>query len=89
MRLRDISGEINRATTVYVWVWLAFVDDPDKDDVGTHVAVEKKTAREIVAFAREHGLTELEAHTDKGNLYLDEPADLDDADGSGEFEVVE
>lgn len=83
MRLRQFSGEINRAEAVYV-----SVEFSSNEENGTMwIEIPKTNAKEIIAHATEHGIEEIEGVTiDDGCLYIDGPGEEEDSP-PGEPEV--
>lgn len=80
MPLRQVAGEINRARAVKVLVYLT-VDDEE----GIWVDLSKVAARDVVAQARDRGLSEMGAESRKGILYLSEIETSDLAVVEGEI----
>lgn len=80
MRLRQLSGEINRAKAVWIY---CFVDPDVEDGGGLFVELTKVSAKRLIEHCRAKGIEELAAYVRKGELYIQEK------DGEGAVEIEE
>lgn len=71
MKPRHLSGEINRAAAVFVYVDFA------PDDAGfAWLQVSKERAREIVDRARDEGIDDIAAHVNRKGVWIGDPEDF-------------
>ena len=69
MRLREAAGEINRARTVYVWMWL-------DDEHGLWVEVTKVSAKEgILEHCRKNGIDDVNVRVSHKDVYFSSESD--------------
>jgi hypothetical protein len=67
MKLRQAAGEINRAKRVFAWVTI----DPEVEEGGLYVKIEKVVAKEILDFCRAR-IDEINGELRGKDFYIDE-----------------